>query len=105
MLFVPKNIRKFQEGGAVPADDSAAMEQAPEQGAPEQGGGQDPLMQLAQMAAQAIQGQDCNAAMQVCQAFLQLLQQAQGGGGAPEQGAPQGEPVYRKGGRLVRRVR
>jgi hypothetical protein len=39
-------LRKFQEGGPV---------EAPEQ-APEQGGGQDPLMQLAQLAAQAIQG-------------------------------------------------
>jgi hypothetical protein len=45
--------------------------------------------------------------MQVCQMLLQLG----GGGGAPEQapeeqgGEPQqGEPVYRRGGRLVRRI-
>jgi len=50
---------------------------------------------------QALQSQDCQAAMQVCQIFLQLIEQAQGGGGAAP--APQGEPVYRRGGILVRR--
>jgi hypothetical protein len=45
--------------------------------------------------------------MQVCQMLLELA-----GGGAPEQGAPaeaapapaEGEPVYRRGGRLLRRI-
>lgn len=100
-------IKKFQDGGAVedpnvaPAPEQGApAEQAP---APEQGGAeQNPLMQIAQVAAQALQNQDCQAAMQVCQAFIQLLQQSQGGGApAPEQG----EPVYRRGGKLVRRIR
>lgn len=99
-------IKKFQDGGAVedpnatPAPEQGApAEQAP---APEQGGAeQNPLMQIAQVAAQALQNQDCQAAMQVCQAFIQLLQQSQGGGApAPEQG----EPVYRRGGKLVRRI-
>ena len=89
-------IRKFQEGGPMEDPNAAPME-APEQAAPEQGG--DPLMQLAQMAQQALQAQDCQMAMQVCQAFLQLAAQAQGGG------EPQGEPVYRKGGKLAYRVR
>jgi hypothetical protein len=40
-------------------------------------------------------------AMQVCQAFLEILQQMQGG--APEE--PQGEPVFRKGGVLVKRIK
>jgi hypothetical protein len=39
--------------------------------------------------------------MQVCQAFLQIVQQAQGGG-APEE---QGQPVFKKGGILVRRIK
>jgi hypothetical protein len=80
--------QKFQEGGPV-------------------GGGEDPMAQLMQGAQQAVQGQDCQIAMQVCQMLLQLG----GGGGAPEQapeeqgGEPQqGEPVYRRGGRLVRRI-
>ena len=84
-------FRKFQEGGAMPE----------EQAAPEQQGG-DPIMQIAQMAVQALQNQDCNAAMQVCQAFVQLIQSSQQGGApAPENS----EPVYRRGGTLVRRIR
>lgn len=92
-------FRKFQQGGAMP-EEAAPETTAPEGGAP--AGGEDPIMQLAQMAAQALQGGDCNMAMQVCQAFIQMLQSQQGGGApAPEQS----EPVYRKGGTLVRRIR
>lgn len=106
MKFTPKNsIEKFQMGGQV------APEQAPAEGAaaPVEGAGTpapegeqgDPLMQVAQLAAQALQNQDCNAAMQVCQIFLQMVQQMAG------QAEPkaQGEPVFRKGGVLVRRVK
>lgn len=92
-----KVIKKFQEGGAMPAEETP-VEQTPEGGAPVEGGGEDPLMQLAQAAMQALQSQDCQMAMQVCQAFVQMIQQAQGG--APEQ--PQGQPVYKKGGKLLR---
>lgn len=119
MRITPRNyVRKFQDGGAMAADDQAAMEQAPEQGgapeeagapAPQQGpapqgpqqGPQDPIAMIAQAAAQALQTQDCQLAMQVCQAFLQIIQQMQGSGGAPEQGAP----VYRKGGKLAYRIK
>lgn len=98
MKFYPRNVRRYQEGGPMP-------EEAPMEGAPmeEQGGGQDPMMMLAEAAMQALQNQDCNMAMQVCQGFVQLLQQAQGGGAPAEQ--PQGEPVFRKGGVLVGRIR
>lgn len=90
--------RKFQEGGAMPAGAPAA---APE-------GGQDPMVMLMQGAEQALQAQDCEIAMQVCQMLLELA----GGGGAPAEAAPaeaapapaEGEPVYRRGGRLVRRI-
>ena len=78
-------FRKFQEGG----------EMAPQ---PAQAGG-DPTEQLIQLAMQALQNQDCNAAMQVCDILVQMLQQQ-----APQE-APQGEPVYRKGGILAKRVR
>jgi hypothetical protein len=58
-------------------------------------------MEIAQMAAQAMQNQDCQAALAVCDAFLQLIDQAQGGGAAPEQPA---EPTFqKKGGKLVRK--
>ena len=83
-------FRKFQEGGPVEAAPAPAA----------QGGG-DPMQMLLELANQALQGQDCNAAMQVCEILLQVVQQAQGGG-AP---APtEGEPVFRKGGILTRRV-
>lgn len=85
-------IKKFQAGGPMPAE-AAAAAPAP---APEQGGG-DPIMQIAEMAGAALQSQDCAMAMQVCEAFMMLVEQMAGGG------APQGQPVFAKGGKLIRR--
>ena len=107
MKITPKkSIRKFQMGGPMPEEapmEEPMTEEAPaEEPMPEEGEQQDPMMILAQMSAQALQNQDCQMAMQVCQAFLEILQQMQGGG-APEE--PQGEPVFRKGGVLVRRIK
>lgn len=90
--------RKFQEGGQMPAGAPAAAPQ----------GGEDPMAMLMQGAQQAVEAQDCEIAMQVCQMLLELA----GGGGAPAEAAPaeaapapaEGEPVYRRGGRLVRRI-
>lgn len=108
MKITPKNqkTRKFQVGGAMPTEAPTAEPTVDggvpiDEPTPDQGGEQDPIMMLAQMSAQAIQSQDCQMAMQVCQAFLEIVQQMQGG--APEE--PQGEPVYRKGGILVRRIK
>lgn len=101
MQFIPKNVRRFQEGGQMPVEDPAMVEQAPAEAAPAGGGGQDPIMMLAEAAAQALQGQDCQMAMQVCQGLLELVQQM--AGGAPQES--QGEPVFRKGGVLVRRIK
>lgn len=97
MKFKPKDsIKKFQMGGPV---EEAPQGEMPAETAPAAGPeGGDPLMQVAQLAAQALQNQDCNAAMQVCQIFLQMVEQMQGG-----QEEPVGEPVFRKGGILVRR--
>lgn len=95
-------FRKFQEGGPMPAP------------APAEGGAGDPVQELAMMAQQALEAQDCQAAMQVCDGLLQLISggaQAEAPAG-PEAGAPApeaapegGEPVYRMGGRLVKRNR
>lgn len=105
-------IKVFQMGG--PMGPEAAPEAAPAGGAPapEAGGapaeggtpeeGGDPIMQIAQVAMQALETEDCEAAMAVCEAFIQLIQQSQGG--APEEAAPEGEPVYRNGGVLSRRI-
>lgn len=81
----------LQEGGPVeaPVEDPNA---APADG-------EDPQAQLIAACQQALQSQDCELAMQVCNALLQMM-----GGGAPA--APEGaQPVYGKGGRLVKWVR
>ena len=90
--------RKFQEGGQMPAGAPAASQ-----------GGKDPMAMLIQGAQQAVQAQDCQIAMQVCQMLLELA----GGSSTPAEAAPaeaapapaEGEPVYRRGGRLVRRIK
>ncbi len=80
-----KKVNLFQAGGAVP-------------------GGQDPMAMLLEGAAQAVQNQDCQIAMQVCQMLMEMANGA--AAPAPEAApAPQGEPVYKKGGRLVRRIK
>ena len=93
-----KNIGKFQEGGAMPPQDPAAA----------QGGGGDPMQEILMGCQQAVETQDCQIALQVCQIMLEMA----GGGAAPAEAAPapapaeaQGEPVYRRGGSLVRRIR
>ena len=84
-------VKFMQEGGVAP--EAAPVEEAP--AAPEQGGS--PEEQIIMACQQAVQTQDCQLAMQVCQAVLQML------GGAPQKApaAPEGQaPVYKKGGKL-----
>ena len=92
-----RNARRYQAGGPMegaPAEEAPA--EAPEGApAPDQGG-QDPLMQILQVAAQAVQTQNCEAAMAVCQALLQVAQ----GGGAPAE-----EPTFARKGTKLTRVR
>lgn len=87
-------IRKYQEGGSAPQEQIAPQQE------------QDPIMVLAQASQEALQNQDCEMAMQVCQAFLQLVQEA---AGAQEQQAPmpqEGEqPVFKCGGKISRTVK
>ena len=100
-MKINSKVAKFQEGGAAPAPQDQGMGAgAPAQAAPDNGGG-DPIMQLAQMAQQALQAGDGQLALAVCEGFLQLIQQM--AGGAPQE-APQGEPVFKNGGTIVRRV-
>ena len=88
--------RKFQMGGPMPEG----------AGAPVQQGGEDPTAVLLNAAQQALQNQDCQMAMQVCQMLVEALGQ-QGGPqeSAPTEEAPQSQPVYRMGGRLLRRIK
>ena len=102
-----KQTKKFQQGGPVeaPAEGAEApmpQEEAPAEEAPAEGGGEDPMMQLAQIFTQGLQNQDCQALAQGAQMFLQLIEQSQGGGQPQE---PQGEPVFRRGGILAYRIK
>ena len=94
-MKINSKVAKFQEGGAAPTPQEQGM------AAPDAGG--DPIMQLAQMAQQALQAGDGQLALAVCEGFLQLIQQMAGGAGGPQE-APQGEPVFKNGGLIVRRV-
>ena len=96
------NLPKFQEGGMAPrpADGQMAPADPTAQGAPQAAQEQqDPLMQIGQIAAEALQTQNCEAAFAVCEAFLQLVQQASGQT-APE--APQEPTFQKKGGKITR---
>ncbi len=110
-----KNVKKFQQGGPMGPEGAPAegapeggempAEGAPEGGAPEgapEGGGEDPIAQLVQIFAQGLQNQDCQMLAQGAQMFMELAQQMQGGGGQP---APEGQPVFRKGGKLAYRIK
>ena len=104
-MKIESKIKKFQQGGPMPQGapvegGAAPVEgQAPEGGAPEQGG-QDPMAQILQVAAQAVQTQNCEAAMAVCQALMQIAQ-----GGAAQEQAPQEEPTFARNGAKLVRVR
>ena len=92
-----RNARRYQVGGPM---EEAPMEEAPAEapaeGAAPEGGEQDPLMQILQVAAQAVQTQNCEAAMAVCQALLQI---AQSGRALPQ------EPTFARRGTKLTRVR
>ena len=93
-------IRKFQEGGEMAAPEGGTPAGATPEGVAPEGG--DPTAQILEAAMAALQNQDCNLAMQVLQAIVQML-----GGGAPEgPAAPEVQaPVFRKGGKLAGWIR
>ena len=83
-------LMKYQQGGQAPMPAEAP---APEQ---------DPIMMIADMFAQGLQNQDCGMLAQGAEMFLQMVSQAQGGQ-APVGEVPAGEPVFKKGGKMVKR--
>ena len=99
-MKISEKITKFQEGGAMPAEGAP---QGGDPNAPQGGGEQDPMVQLLQIAQQALQGKDCDAAMAVCDGLLQLVAQSQGGGEAPAP-AEGSQPVFKRGGKLIKRI-
>ena len=91
-------IRKFQQGGNV-------NPQNMQEPAQPQGGAQDPLLQIAEIFAQGLQNGDCNMLAQGAELYLQVISQAmnQGAPQGPVDQAPEGEPVFKKGGKIVKR--
>lgn len=94
-------LKKFQQGGQMdPAMEQAPVEQAPVEQAPVQGGEE----QLAQIATQLVQMLlqevgDPNAVAAILQMALDVLSQAAQGG------APQEQPVFKKGGKIVNKAK
>lgn len=84
-----KFVKYMQEGGQMAAQEAPVEEQA---------AAQDPMAQLIEMAMQAVQANDAQMALQVCAALVQLAQ-----GGAEQ--APAEEPMFRKGGCLVKKAK
>lgn len=102
MKIQSKVARFMQQGGAAPVPQDPAAGGAPMEGAPMEGGAQagNPMEQILQVAAQAVQTGNCEAALAVCQT---LMSAAQGGMGPGE--APQEEPTFARNGSKLRRVR
>ena len=95
MRFIDKTaVRRYQQGGPMPAD--PAMGGAPVEAAPASAqGGQDQMMaQLEQMAMEIVNQLGPDAAAMLAEMIMAMLQQ----GGAPAEGA---QPVFRKGGKLA----
>lgn len=89
--------RKFQEGGAMPAPEAAAPA-GPEAGG---GGNEQEVIALAEAAAQGDQEAATQLGMMLAPLILQEAQ-AQGGG---EAAAPaEAQPVFRKGGKFLKKV-
>ena len=102
--FNDGSARRYQAGGAMAAPEAAPAEGAPvegapmDQGAPVQGGAEEQLAQVAQQLLQMLLQEigDPNAVAAVLQMALEMLSQAAQGG------APEGQPVFKKGGKLAK---
>lgn len=85
-------IKKFQQGGPMPAETAAAPAPAPAQG------GQDQMMaQLEQMAMEIIQSVGPEGAAMLAEMIMSMLQS--------QTPAQEGQPVFRKGGKIAYRTR
>lgn len=91
-----KLVKKFQQGGPVEAAPVEAMPQEAPMG-PEQGGAEEQMAQLAQQLLEMLLQQvgDPQAVMMILQMCMEMLQGA----------AEQQQPVFKKGGKLVRKAK
>lgn len=79
-------VKILQEGGTMPAEPATQAQPSPEQ----------IFQQILQLAAQATQNQDCQAALTVCSALVEMTQ-----GQAAQAEAPAEPVMARRGGKLV----
>ena len=97
------NVKKFQAGGPMPEEQGVPMPAetgapaAPEQEAANQEAAM--MEQLYQMAGEIIQQMGPEAAAMLAQAIMEMLQ---GDGGQAPMPAPEQQPVYKLGGKMVR---
>lgn len=89
-----KLVKKFQQGGPVEAAPAEAM---PQEAPMEQGGTEEQMAQLAQQLLEMLLQQvgDPQAVMMILQMCMEMLQGA----------AEQQQPVFKKGGKLVRKAK
>ena len=93
------DVKYMQDGGAVPVEAQAAQQASP---APTQGGEEQMIRQLAQVAQQIIQEFGPDAAAMLAQIIMEMLQ---GGGQPQEVGAqPQEVGFQRKGGKICKKA-
>lgn len=101
MKIQSKVARFMQQGGAAPVPQDPAAGGAPmEGGAPEGAQAGNPMEQILQVAAQAVQTGNCEAALAVCQTLMSAVQGGMGPGEAPQE-----EPTFARNGSKLRRVR
>lgn len=94
-----KPVGKFQQGGQMaPMDANAQAVPAEEQQM--QGDEQAMMQQLAQMAQEIISQMGSEAAAMLAQVIMEMLQ-----GGQQVGEEPQGEPVFKKGGKICKRIK
>ena len=102
-----QKFRKFQDGGAMPADPSmqgeAPADQMGNEMAAAGGDEQAMIQQLAQVAQQIIQQMGPEGAAMLAQIIMEMLQG--GGEQAPVGEQPEGEPVFKKGGKICGRMK
>lgn len=89
-----KLVKKFQQGGPVEAAPAEAM---PQEAPMEQSGAEEQMAQLAQQLLEMLLQQvgDPQAVMMILQMCMEMLQGA----------AEQQQPVFKKGGKLVRKAK
>lgn len=90
--------RKFQGGGEMPVDPGMVPAAGPAEG----GGQEEQILALAQAASSGDQQAAMELGMLVAPMIMQEMQAA---GGAPQEAAPEAQPVFRRGGVFIGKIK